>query len=435
MKKNLALSILLLALLIQNNTFLETEAARVTNGGFITTNGVHFMLNGSPYYANGFNAYWLMILASDPSQRSKVTAAFQDASSHGLSVARTWAFSDGGVTPLQYSPGSYNEQMFKGLDFVVAEARRFGIKLILSMVNNYENLGGKKQYVNWARSQGQYLTSDDDFFRNPVVKGFYKNHVKTVLNRYNTITGVEYKNDPTIMAWELMNEPRCTSDTSGRTIQAWITEMAAHVKSIDRNHLLEAGLEGFYSKTGRQNPGFNIGTDFISNNQIPGIDFATLHSYPDQWLTSNDDQTQLNFLNNWLRTHIYDAQYILKKPLLLTEFGKSVKDPNFSTYKRDQLFNLVYNNIYLSAKHGGAAAGGLFWQLLAEGMDSFGDGYDIILSQGTSTANIIGQQGRRLYQIRKIFARMRNVQRWKRARAARRAQWLSWKRGVKPIGN
>nr|GEX67118.1 mannan endo-1,4-beta-mannosidase 7 [Tanacetum cinerariifolium] len=209
------------ALTTQNhNIVLVTEAAGSrNNGGFITTRGVHFMLNGSPYYANGFNAYWLMLLASDPSQRHKVSSAFQEASSHGLSVARTWAFSDGGVTPLQYSPGSYNEQMFKGLDFVVAEARRYGIKLILSMVNNYENLGGRKQYVNWARNQGQYLTSDDDFYTNPVAKGFYKNHVKTVLTRYNTLTGVMYKNDPTIMAWELMNEPRCTSDTSGRTIQ------------------------------------------------------------------------------------------------------------------------------------------------------------------------------------------------------------------------
>lgn len=63
--------------------------------------------------------------------------------------------------------------------------------------------------------------------------------------------------------------------------------MASHVKSIDKNHLLEAGLEGFYGKTTPQNkilnPGFNIGTDFIANNQIPGIDFATTHSYPDQW--------------------------------------------------------------------------------------------------------------------------------------------------------
>ncbi|GJX64144.1 mannan endo-1,4-beta-mannosidase 7 [Tanacetum coccineum] len=413
MKKTLALSIFLILLNIQNNNiFLVTNATGLAlNDGFITTRGVHFMLNGSPYYANGFNAYWLMLLASDPSQRHKVSSAFQEASSHGLSVARTWAFSDGGDTPLQYSPGSYNEQMFKGLDFVLAEARRYRIKLILSLVNNYENLGGKEQYVNWARNQGQYLTSDDDFFTNPLAKEFYKNHVKTVLNRYNTLTGVMYKNDPTIMAWELMNEPRCTSDTSGRTIQAWITEMAAHVKSIDGNHLLEAGLEGFYGKSNSLNPGFDVGTDFISNNQISDIDFATLHSYPDQWLTSYDDQTQLSFLDSWLRTHIRDAQDILKKPLLITEFGKSVEDPNSSTYERDQLFNLVYNNIYLSAKHGGAAAGCLFWQLLAEGMESFGDGYDIVLSQGSSTANLIGNQGQRLFQIWKIYNRMRNVQR------------------------
>lgn len=69
--------------------------------------------------------------------------------------------------------------------------------------------------------------------------------------------------------------------------QAWITEMASHVKSIDGNHLLEAGLEGFYGPSSSQeqqyNPNFQVGTDFIANNQIPGIDFATVHSYPDQW--------------------------------------------------------------------------------------------------------------------------------------------------------
>ena len=70
-------------------------------------------------------------------------------------------------------------------------------------------------------------------------------------------------------------------------LQNWVTEMAAHVKSIDRNHLLEIGLEGFYggSKSERNqiNPGYQVGTDFLSNNQIPGIDFATIHLYPDQW--------------------------------------------------------------------------------------------------------------------------------------------------------
>ena len=59
--------------------------------------------------------------------------------------------------------------------------------------------------------------------------------------------------------------------------------MASYLKSIDGNHLLEAGLEGFYGLSKQEsNPSFHLGTDFITNNQIPGIDFATVHSYPDQ---------------------------------------------------------------------------------------------------------------------------------------------------------
>ena len=62
----------------------------------------------------------------------------------------------------------------------------------------------------------------------------------------------------------------------------WIEEMTSHVKPIDGNHLLEASLEGFYGEYKIEfNPGFFVGTYFIVNNQIKGIDFATIHSYPD----------------------------------------------------------------------------------------------------------------------------------------------------------
>ena len=64
--------------------------------------------------------------------------------------------------------------------------------------------------------------------------------------------------------------------------QGSIEDMTSHVKSIDGNHLLEAGLEGFYGEYKIEiNPSFYVGTYFITNNRIKEIDFATVHSYPD----------------------------------------------------------------------------------------------------------------------------------------------------------
>lgn len=76
--------------------------------------------------------------------------------------------------------------------------------------------------------------------------------------------------------------------------QAWAEEMSAFVKSVDENHLLESGLEGFYSSAvfpesldeEDSNPGSfftQYGVDFIRNHEIPGIDFASVHSYPDNF--------------------------------------------------------------------------------------------------------------------------------------------------------
>ncbi|GAB4839404.1 Mannan endo-1,4-beta-mannosidase 4 [Ancistrocladus abbreviatus] len=101
-------------------------------------------MNGHPFYINGFTAYWLMLMASNPSTRYLVTNAYQQAAANGLTVARTVAYSDGGSHPLQYAPGQYNKQMFQGLDFVISEAGKYAIKLILTLSNHWDDYGGKK---------------------------------------------------------------------------------------------------------------------------------------------------------------------------------------------------------------------------------------------------------------------------------------------------
>ncbi|PIA44356.1 hypothetical protein AQUCO_01700156v1 [Aquilegia coerulea] len=370
--------------------------------GFARTSGTRFVTDGNrPLFLNGFNAYWLMQFASNPSERMKVTSTLQQASRYGMNVARTWAFSDGGSTPLQISPGSYNEDMFKGLDFVLSEARKYGVYVILSFVNNYNDYGGKNQYVQWGRQHGgQNLNSDDDFYSNSMVKDYYKNHIKAVVTRINTITGVAYKDDPTIFAWELMNEPRCQSDLSGKILQVWIKEMAGHVKTLDRNHLVEIGLEGFYGETMPErkgfNPGYQVGTDFIANNQIPEIDFATIHLYPDQWVSGSSEEAQMTFVDRWVQSHIQDSNSVLRKPIVIAEFGKSSRSSGYTVEKRDAYFGMLYNAIYTSAKNGGACNGGIFWQLMTQGMDNMKDGYEVVLAESPTTAGVIGQQSRKL---------------------------------------
>ncbi|KAK8949941.1 Mannan endo-1,4-beta-mannosidase 6 [Platanthera guangdongensis] len=185
--------------------------------------GTQFQVTGQPFYVNGFNTYWLMVFAADHSTRGKVSEVFRQAAAAGLNVCRTWAFNDAGWRALQISPSVYDEEVFKGLDFVVSEARRNDIRLILSMCNNWEDYGGKSQYVRWGNEAGLNLTSDDEFFLDPTIKGYYKAHVQRVLSRINTFTGMIYKDDPTIFAWELINEPRCPLDPSGDTLQAdWL---------------------------------------------------------------------------------------------------------------------------------------------------------------------------------------------------------------------
>ncbi|KAL2901159.1 Mannan endo-1 4-beta-mannosidase 6 [Bienertia sinuspersici] len=140
--------------------------------------GNQFLVNGRPFYFNGFNTYWLMVFASEQSTRAKVSEVFQQASSVGLSVCRTWAFNDGQYQALQKSPSIYDENVFKGLDFVVSEAKKYDIRLILSLVNNWNDYSGKAQYVKWGKDAGLNLSSNDDFFSDSTLKTYYKNHIK-----------------------------------------------------------------------------------------------------------------------------------------------------------------------------------------------------------------------------------------------------------------
>ncbi|XP_002517909.2 mannan endo-1,4-beta-mannosidase 2 [Ricinus communis] len=374
---------------------------------FVTRNGTQFMVEGRPFYINGWNSFWLMDHSAEDDRKPRVSAMLQAGAKMGLTVCRTWAFNDGDYNALQVSPGKFDEGVFQALDYVIAEAGRHGVRLLLSLVNNLKAYGGKTQYVKWAWEEGIGLSSSNDsFFFDPTIKRYFKNYVKTILTRKNTITGIVYMNDPTIFAWELMNEPRCITDPSGDTLQEWIEEMSAFVKSIDNNHLLTVGLEGFY---GPKNPkrltvnpeewASNLGSDFIRNSKVPDIDFASVHIYPDHWIQNQGLEEKLTFVYKWMQSHIEDGHYELNKPVFFTEYGFSNLNKDFRPDHRDRFYKTVLDVIYKSAKRKRAGAGALVWQLFVEEMEEFNDDFGIVPWERPSTYRFLTEQSCKLARI------------------------------------
>ncbi|CAI9102469.1 OLC1v1000748C1 [Oldenlandia corymbosa var. corymbosa] len=249
---------------------------------------------------------------------------------------------------------------------------------------------------------GHYLNNEDDFFYDSIVKGYYNNHMKTVLTRVNSFTGIAYKDEPAIFSWELMNEPQCQSDLSGKSIKSWVSEMAAYVMSIDRNHLLEVGLEGYYGKSTPEkqvvNLSYEVGTGFIANNSMLASHMLILPpfiSFP-----INDETTEALFGERWIKSHMEDSASVLGKLLMLTEFGKSSRSPGYQVAVSDAYFSNIYDTLYsscASSSDGVCGAGGAcFWQVMAPGMEDWGDGYEVFLEQSPSTMAVVVKQSRRL---------------------------------------
>ncbi|KAL6614532.1 hypothetical protein ACP70R_036802 [Stipagrostis hirtigluma subsp. patula] len=377
---------------------------------FVERRGARLFLDGRPFYANGWNSYWLMDQAVEPSTRHRVSRMLRAGAEMGLTVCRTWAFNDGAYNALQVSPGRFDERVFRALDLVVAEAGRHGVRLVLSLANNLEHYGGKTQYVRWAWEEGVGLSaSNDSFFSDPAIRDYFKVYLKTLLTRENHLTGLQYRDDPTIMAWELMNEPRCATDPSGDTLQRWIEEMAAYVKSIDKKHLLTVGTEGFYGPSSPKskvsvNPGYwhdNYGADFIRNSNTSDIDFASIHIYPDKWLPHGKLEEKLKYVSRWIASHVADGEKDLGKPVLTTEFGVSHAVKGFDESHRDAVYKAVFDTVYESAQRGGAGAGAFVWQLAAEGMEAYHDDFAVVPSEMPSLHRMLKAQSCRLAKLRR----------------------------------
>ncbi len=358
----------------QEDDFTPAEIPKTTEAS------PYFVLDGKPFCFAGTNNYYLSYKSEEA-----VVDVLEAAVEMKLAVIRTWGFLDRGSLDgsvrnirepghkdgiyFQYWDTKANRPAYNDgpdglakLDFVLHHARRLNIKVLIAITNSWRDFGGMDQYLAWYG-----LDKHHEFYTDSRVRQAYKDWVSHLLNHVNSIDGIAYKNDPAIFAWELANEPRTlinedfdsSTGWDTTTIVTWAKEMAAHVKSIDSNHLLAVGDEGFFNGGGNhwsyQAEG---GVDHEALTAIPEIDFGTYHLYPDHWGTGH------KWGIDWIDSHIQMARR-LGKPTILEEYGIHVRreheidGPITQGFERREVAYLNYNRAVRNLGGGGA----LFWIL------------------------------------------------------------------------
>ena len=223
---------------------------------FVRLSNGRFVLDGKPFRFVGAN---VAVMYRDE-DRQRMPETLKQAATLGIKVIRVWAFGEGGpndIKPIadfadwprnhsfRFTPDQWNEEAFVHLDHVLAEASKNNIHVQLCLTNWWRDTGGVTQYLRWA---GINDAADDSrpfginnekailFYSNPETRRLYREHLKKLATRRNSVTGILYRDDPTIFGWELMNEAQViTGRWSER--REWISEMSTYLKSLDPNHM------------------------------------------------------------------------------------------------------------------------------------------------------------------------------------------------------
>lgn len=377
----------------------RTDGADADHSPFVSIKDGHFVRDGNPWRFAGTNCYYLQ-----ESSHQVIDSILEDAMAMGLAVIRCWAFSDGTGRPaaLQPVPYSYPEEAFDSLDYTVFRAGQNGLKLVFPLTNNWPDYGGMQQYVTWflGLPDDSYAgsTNHDIFYTNSSIRACFLSYVEHVLKRTNRYNATRYIDDPTIMTWELANEPRNRSDKSGRQLYNWADEVSNHIKKIAPHQLVAIGDEGLGLEPARttEDPySAYEGNRWLDISALASVDYATLHLYPQSWKQARSFGVDpVMWGRKWITNHVAESRK-LGKPVVLEEFGLHINatDGIPTALSRD----IAYKE-WLSEAEKSAIAGTQFWMLSGRtgGHTTHvnDDGYQVIYP--SSTATIISNHARKM---------------------------------------
>ena len=405
----------------------------------ITVKDGQFIRNGEPYYFVGTNFWYGAILGSEGEggNRERLVRELDFMKSHGIDNLRVLVGGEGEngllgkIEPnLQPEPGVYNDDVLAGLDFLMMELGKRGMTAVLYFNNAWEWSGGYTQYVAWANNTPVLVPRVDgwfsynafagEFVRNDRAKKLFFNHLRHIITRTNRYTGLKYTEDPAIFSWQICNEPRAFSSKEQDNKEAfaeWIAASAKLIRSLDPNHMISTGSEGFYG----------CEWDMALCERIHALDeisYINCHVWPYNWKWMRGDNMVADLDRSCANTKEYIDMHIglghsINKPVVVEEFGMPRDNMDFHKGSpvvcRDKYYTFVFDLILKDKEQNGPFAGCNFWswggfaktnvedhEYWAKGDDYTGDpaqeqqGLNSIFFEDRSTLNIIREANRRL---------------------------------------
>jgi len=377
MKNMKKLILLLVCTVLLGQGLISQEVPK----GFVTVVDQSFYIDGKTYSFIGAN-YWqgMNLGARESGDRERLREELDQLKALGLTNLRVLAASEGDeemkycIHPaLQSAPGTYNEDLFQGLDFLLSEMEKRDMKAVMVLGNFWTWSGGFPQYLKWSDfgavpfpqdpeySWQNFTDYSKQFYNSEQAQQMMNDHIKKVIDRKNSISGVLYKNDPTIMSWQLANEPRGYDIPEAYRI--WTKKTSAYIKSLDANHLVCLGSEGNTS-------GEYAGVNVLLDNDDENVDYITMHIWAQNWGWFDPSQGEEKYQEAIKKVDAYWNDHLaagekLNKPIVLEEFGiardHSSFDPNETTYWRDRFFDYLFLKVEQSIYSGNGVRGLNFW--------------------------------------------------------------------------
>lgn len=355
-------------------TFAQKDFISVKNGRLVK--------NEQPYHYVGTNFWYGAILGSEGigGNRKRLCKELDYLKKIGIDNLRILVgadgknLSDGKVQPvLQKSPGVYNDSILAGLDFLLMEMAKRQMVAVLYLNNSWEWSGGYGYYLEQAGlpaapspvkdGYSNYMNYVSQFANNTKAQELFFDYVRFIITRTNRYTKKKYTEDPAIMSWQIGNEPRAFSKEAIPGFLSWMRKASALIRSLDKNHLISTGSEGYWGCEGD----IKTYTEMCAD---PNIDYCNIHIWPYNWGWAKKESLMEDISNAKAKTAEYIQEHVdvcreINKPLVIEEFGYPRDGFQFSKKSpvtaRNQYYKFIFDIVNKNAKENGFVAGCNFW--------------------------------------------------------------------------